>query len=61
MAEEQQPLLSPTSQDPEYGLSVKQTEVLLDFEVGDVDDPRQWTSKFKWCIVLLLACMAFNV
>jgi hypothetical protein len=61
VAEEQQPLLSPTTQDPEYGLNVKQIEVLLDFEEGDDGNPKEWTARYKWCIVLLLAFMAFAV
>lgn len=28
---------------------------------GDPDNPREWSSGFKWAIVLLLACMAFTV
>ncbi|KAF2681977.1 MFS general substrate transporter [Lentithecium fluviatile CBS 122367] len=61
VADEQQPLLTPNSEDAEYGLFVKQDEVILDFEDGDPENPREWTARFKWCIVLLLASMAFTV
>ena len=57
--EEQQPLLRQISQiSREDG---KHDEVILDFEPFDPEDPRNWSEGFKWCIVLLLACMAFNV
>jgi hypothetical protein len=61
VANEQQPLLAPTTQDPENALIPKHDEVLLDFEDGDHDNPREWTGRYKWCIVLLLASMAFTV
>lgn len=58
---EQQPLLTPATQDPENALTVKHDEVLLDFEDGDHGNPKEWTTQYKWCIVLLLASMAFTV
>jgi hypothetical protein len=35
--------------------------VILDFEKGDPENPREWSSRFKWFIVFLLAFMAFTV
>jgi hypothetical protein len=35
--------------------------VILDFEAGDPENPREWDTKFKWFIVFLLAFMAFTV
>jgi hypothetical protein len=61
VANEQQPLLAPTTQDHEHALIPEHDEVLLDFENGDNDNPKEWTVGFKWCIVLLLASMAFTV
>lgn len=58
-AEEQQPLLRPTVEVAEA--DTKHDEVILDFEAGDPENPRNWDSKFKWLIVLLLAFMAFTV
>lgn len=57
--EEQQPLLRPIVGDAEA--DTKYDEVILDFEAGDPENPREWDSKFKWLIVLLLAFMAFTV
>ncbi len=57
--EEQQPLLRPIVEAVEG--NVKHDEVILDFEAGDPENPREWDSKFKWLIVFLLAFMAFTV
>lgn len=57
--EEQQPLLRPVVEVVEA--DVKHDEVILDFEAGDPENPREWDSKFKWSIVFLLAFMAFTV
>jgi hypothetical protein len=56
--EEQQPLLRPVIEDAE---GTKHDEVILDFEAGDPENPREWDPKFKWLIVFLLAFMAFVV
>jgi hypothetical protein len=62
VADEQQPLLTcSTLQDPDNASSVKRNEVLLDFEDGDDENPVEWTVKFKWFIVLLLATLSFTV
>ncbi|KAH6642646.1 MFS multidrug transporter-like protein [Boeremia exigua] len=58
-SEEQQPLLRPIVDDAES--DTKHDEVILDFEVGDPENPRNWDSKFKGLIVFLLAFMAFTV
>ena len=55
LTDEEQPLLRTLTED-----SIKH-EVVLDFEPLDPEDPRNWSDAFKWCIVLLLACMAFTV
>lgn len=57
---EEQPLLGATIGDEEPEES-KQTGVILDFEDGDPENPREWPKAFKWAIVLILACMAFTV
>ncbi|OSS48115.1 hypothetical protein B5807_06534 [Epicoccum nigrum] len=57
--EEQQPLLRPVVEDAEA--DNKHDEVILDFEAGDPENPREWDTKFKWFIVFLLAFMAFTV
>lgn len=57
--EEQQPLLIPVVEHAEA--DTKHDEVILDFEAGDPENPREWDSKFKWLIVFLLAFMAFTV
>ncbi|KAF2633388.1 MFS general substrate transporter [Macroventuria anomochaeta] len=57
--EEQQPLLRPIVEDAEA--DAKHDEVILDFEAGDPENPREWDPKFKWLIVSLLAFMAFTV
>lgn len=63
VADEQQPLLGPILEDPEDAISVIHhgTTETIKFEIGDPEDPRQWKKSFKWCIVLLLASMAFTV
>ncbi|KAH7089695.1 major facilitator superfamily domain-containing protein [Paraphoma chrysanthemicola] len=57
--DEEQPLLRTITEED----VVKHTgdEVILDFDPFDPEDPRNWSEAFKWCIVLLLACMAFTV
>ena len=57
--EEQQPLLRPVVEDTEA--DGKHDEVILDFEEGDPENPKEWDAKFKWFIVFLLAFMAFTV
>ncbi|KAH5279154.1 hypothetical protein HBI42_019510 [Parastagonospora nodorum] len=54
--DEEQPLLRQITED-----DTKHDEVILDFEPMDPEDPRNWSPAFKWCIVLLLASMAFTV
>ncbi|KAF1844588.1 MFS general substrate transporter [Cucurbitaria berberidis CBS 394.84] len=61
LADEEQPLLRVISRTAGSEYSVKHDEVILDFEPLDPEDPRNWTSSFKWFIVLLLALMAFTV
>tara|TARA_R110002003_G_scaffold214_29_gene16228 strand:+ start:18005 stop:18187 length:183 start_codon:yes stop_codon:yes gene_type:complete len=56
MPDEEQPLLRIITEE-----DVKHDEVILDFEPLDAEDPRNWSEAFKWCVVLLLACMAFTV
>lgn len=35
---------------------------IVDFDPnGDSDNPIEWTKSYRWCIVLLLAFMAFTV
>jgi MFS family permease len=57
---EEQPLLGRNIGVEEFEDS-KQNGVILDFEIGDLENPREWPKTFKWAIVLLLACMAFAV
>lgn len=57
--EEQQPLLRPIVEGAEA--NTKHDEVILDFETGDPENPREWDPKFKWFVVFLLAFMAFTV
>lgn len=57
--QEQQPLLRPIVEDAEA--DAKHDEVILDFEPGDPENPREWSPRFKWLIVFLLAFMAFTV
>lgn len=57
--EEQQPLLRPIVEVADA--DTKHDEVILDFEAGDPENPRNWDTKFKWLIVFLLAFMAFTV
>jgi hypothetical protein len=54
--DEEQPLLRQITED-----DTKHDETILDFEPLDPEDPRNWSDAFKWCIVLLLASMAFTV
>jgi hypothetical protein len=54
--DEEQPLLRQLTKD-----DVEHDEVILDFEPLDPEDPRNWSEAFKWCMVLLLAFMAFTV
>jgi hypothetical protein len=58
ITDEEQPLLRQITQEDAKHAG---DEVILDFEVADPEDPRNWSEGFKWCIVLLLACMAFTV
>lgn len=57
--DEEQPLLRTISHD--VGNSIKNNDDILAFEPLDPEDPKNWTSTFKWSIVLLLALMAFTV
>ena len=57
--QEQQPLLRRVVEDAEA--DGKHDEVILDFEEGDPENPKEWDAKFKWFIVFLLAFMAFTV
>ena len=61
LTDEEQPLLRVISLTAQSEQSVKNDEVILDFEPLDPEDPRNWTASFKWFIVLLLALMAFTV
>ncbi|KAF2636547.1 MFS general substrate transporter [Massarina eburnea CBS 473.64] len=63
VADEQQPLLGPILEENEDAISVRHDGIteILHFELGDDEDPRQWTKRFRWFIVLLLACMATTV
>jgi hypothetical protein len=33
----------------------------LDFKEGDAENPLEWSTSFKWGMVMLLAFMAFTV
>jgi hypothetical protein len=57
--DEQQPLLRPVVES--IGNDVEQNEIVLDFEAGDPENPREWAASYQWTIVLLLASMAFAV
>jgi hypothetical protein len=59
VTDEEQPLLRQITQDRQSDF--KHDEIILDFDALDPEDPRNWSSTFKWFIVLLLACMAFTV
>lgn len=63
IADEQQPLLGPILEEPEDVISVRHygTTETVEFEPGDPEDPRQWSKRWKWFIVFLLAFMAFTV
>ena len=61
LPDEQQPLLTPTTEDAEHGLIATQNAGPLDFEDGDPENPKEWTAQYKWCIVLLLASISFTV
>jgi hypothetical protein len=58
-ATEEQPLLAAV---PEALLdATKHTGVILDFEEGDAENPREWPIAYKWAMVSLLAFTAFTV
>lgn len=57
VADEEQPLLRTLTKD----VGDDEDELELEFEELDLEDPRNWSDGFKWCVVLLLACMAFTV
>lgn len=58
-AAEEQPLLVPNPETLEDG--IQHTGVILDFEAGDVENPREWPVAYKWSMVSLLAFTAFTV
>lgn len=58
-ADEEQPLLRPILED--VVSSGKHDGVILDFEEGDLRNPKEWTAVYKWFIVLVLALQAFTV
>jgi hypothetical protein len=58
-ADEQQPLLRPIVEGVEGDST--HNEIILDFEAGDPENPREWAAPYHWSIVLLLASMAFTV
>ncbi|KAJ4291667.1 hypothetical protein N0V90_009562 [Kalmusia sp. IMI 367209] len=58
-AAEEQPLLASITENLEDG--PKHTGVILDFEKGDVENPREWPMAYKWGMVALLAFTAFTV
>jgi hypothetical protein len=57
-ATEEQPLLASV---PETLVGTKHTGVILDFEEGDAENPREWPIAYKWAMVSLLAFTAFTV
>lgn len=57
-AAEEQPLLA---SGPETLDDAKHTGVILDFEDGDLDNPKEWPVAYKWAMVSLLAFTAFTV
>jgi len=58
LTDEEQPLLRTLSKSI---VDADEEELEVDFEPLDPEDPRNWRDGYKWCIVLLLACMAFTV
>lgn len=58
-ATEQQPLLASVPETLQDG--TKHTGVILDFEIGDTENPREWPIAYKWAMVSLLAFTAFTV
>lgn len=58
-AAEEQPLLASVPETLEDG--IKHTGVILDFEKGDPENPREWPIAYKWAMVSLLAFTAFTV
>ena len=58
-ADEHQPLLRPIVEGVQGDLA--HHEIMLDFEAGDAENPREWAAPYHWSIVLLLASMAFTV
>lgn len=58
-AAEEQPLLPAVPGTTRLG--IKHTGVILDFEQGDPEDPREWPIAYKWAMVSLLAFTAFTV
>lgn len=59
LTDEEQPLLRIISQDA--GNDIVHDDSTSDFEPLDPENPKNWSSTFKWSIVLLLALMAFTV
>ena len=66
--DEEQPLLRIISHDLDTSSNQEQPNGgstnpndLLDFDPFDPEDPKNWSRRFKWGIVLLLALMAFTV
>ncbi|KAK7183100.1 hypothetical protein DPSP01_005955 [Paraphaeosphaeria sporulosa] len=57
--DEQQPLLASIPETLQDG--IKHTGVILDFEEGDIENPREWPVAYKWAMVSLLAFTAFTV
>ena len=58
-ATEEQPLLGSLPETLEDG--TKHTGAILDFQPGDVENPREWPITYKWAMVSLLAFTAFTV
>ncbi|KAL1598680.1 hypothetical protein SLS60_007820 [Paraconiothyrium brasiliense] len=58
-ATEEQPLLASLPETLQDG--VKHTGIILDFEQGDAENPREWPIAYKWAMVSLLAFTAFTV
>ncbi|KAL6705387.1 hypothetical protein ACN47E_007036 [Coniothyrium glycines] len=57
--DEEQPLLRIISHDLVDG--IRNDDPALDFEPLDPENPKNWTPRFKWSIVFLLALTAFTV